>query len=217
MNKEFEYISYRSRRNKIITDNQFNQSLCKFSLQNHIKYILNTNQLLNLEIGFGSGEFIFYRAQRDKDNIYIGSEVYNPGIAQLLSKIEKNNVDNIYIFNDDARDLLNKIPNKLFNNIYILFPDPWPKKKHFKRRLININFLKFIATKFSSNLFIITDHLNYAENILYDVLQSNCLTIKKMKISNTSFFRTKYESKALKNSNTIYSFALTHNTDNHAL
>lgn len=217
MTDEFEYISYRSRRNKIINDNQFHQSLCKFSFQPHIKYILDTKKLLNLEIGFGSGEFIFYRAKRDKDSVYIGSEVYNPGIAQLLNKIEKNCIDNIYIFNDDVRDLLNNIPNKLFNNIYILFPDPWPKKKHFKRRLINTNFLKFITTKFSSNLFITTDHLNYAESILYDVLQTNCLTIKKMQISNKNFFRTKYESKALKNLNTIFSFALTNNIVNHAL
>ena len=213
MNEGIKYIPYKSRRNKIINDTQFYQIFDKFSFQNHSKSILNTKKILNLEIGFGSGEFIFYRAQRDKDNIYIGSEVYNPGITKLLNKIEKNNIDNIYIFNKDVRDLLNQIPNKLINNIYILFPDPWPKKKHFKRRLINKTFLKFIAPKFSSNLFIATDHLNYAESILYATLQSNCLKIKKMKVSNKSFFKTKYESKALKNLNTIFNFVLTHNID----
>ena len=211
MNEGIKYILYKSRRNKIINDTQFYEIFDKFSFQSHSRSILNTKKILNLEIGFGSGEFIFYRAKKDKDSIYIGSEVYNPGIKKLLSKIEKNNINNIYIFNKDVRDLLNQFPNKLVNNIYILFPDPWPKKKHFKRRLINKDFLKFIATKFSSNLFIATDHLNYAESILYDSLQSDCLKIKKMKISDKSFYKTKYESKALENSNTVFNFVLTHN------
>ncbi len=73
---------------------------------------------------------LFFIEQNEIKIIYIGSEVYNPGIAQLLSKIEKNNIDNIYIFNDDARDLLNKIPNELFNNIYII-PRSLAKKETF--------------------------------------------------------------------------------------
>ena len=210
MNKALEYLPYKSRRNKIIKNNDCLKLIDYYSYERKKEFILNTNKKINLEIGFGSGEFIFYRATRDKENIYIGSEVYTPGIVKLINNINRHNMNNILIYQGDARDLLNQIPNQFFYNIYILFPDPWPKKKHHKRRLINKNFLEYLLSKFSSNLFIVTDHLNYAENILYDILKTNKFKLDKMKISNKVFFKTNFEAKALQKSNNIFNFALSH-------
>jgi|AACY02.17.fsa_nt_gi tRNA (guanine-N7-)-methyltransferase len=210
MNKELKYLPYRSRRNKIIKNDISLNLIDYYSYDRQKEFILNTNKKINLEIGFGSGEFIFYRAKRDKENIYVGSEVYNPGIVKLINNINRNNIDNVFIYQGDVRDLLNHIPNQFFYNIYILFPDPWPKKKHHKRRLINKSFLQYLFDKFSSNLFIVTDHANYAENILHDILKNDEIKLDKMKISNKVFFKTNFEAKALQKSNNIFNFALSH-------
>jgi tRNA (guanine-N7-)-methyltransferase len=210
MNNELKYIPYKSRRNKCIRDSGIISLLDYYSYGRQQKFILHTNKKVNLEIGFGSGEFIFYRAVRDIDSIYIGSEVYNPGIIKLITNIKERNINNIFIYQGDARELLAQVPDKFFNNIYILFPDPWPKNRHHKHRLINKNFLQYLSNKFSSNLFIVTDHSNYAESVLYDILQNDEFRLSKMKISNKIFYKTNFEEKALQKSNDIFSFALSH-------
>lgn len=210
MNKKLEYIPYKSRRNKIIESDEFLNLLNNYSYERQKEFILNTRKRINLEIGFGAGEFILYRAKRDKENIYIGSEVYNPGIIKLINNIKRYNVNNIFVYQGDARDLLNQISDQFFYNIYILFPDPWPKKKHHKRRLIEKNFLQYLLDKFSSNLFIATDHLGYAESILYDILKNDKFKLNQMKISKERFFKTNFETKALQKSSNIFKFALSH-------
>ena len=210
MDNNFQYIRYKSRRNKIIKDSQYLDLLCKFSLEKNLDLVLKTKKKINLEIGFGSGELIYYRAIRDSQNYYVGSELYNPGIIQLLSKIRTYNISNIFIFQNDTRDLFYQIPDNLFHNIYILFPDPWPKKKHHKRRLINNHFLEFIKNKFTCKVFILTDDEDYAESILYDIVEYNIFTIDRMKISKTSPFHTKFSLKAIEKSNYIFTFVLSY-------
>ena len=210
MNNELKYIPYKSRRNKFIRDSSSLCLLNYYSYGRQQKFILSTNKKVNLEIGFGSGEFIFYRAIRDSDSIYIGSEVYTPGIMKLINNIKEHDLHNIFVYQGDARELLNQVPDKFFNNIYILFPDPWPKNRHHKHRLINKDFLQYLSNKFSSNLFIVTDHSNYAESVLYDILQSDKFKLVKMKISNKIFYKTNFEEKALQKSNNIFNFALSH-------
>ena len=97
-----------------------------------------------LEIGFGNAENIIFQAINNPSYLFIGSEGYMSGIGTLVSSIKENNINNIKIFSDDIRLLLDQSPKKVFDSVIIICPDPWPKEKHHKRRLINKSFLKMV-------------------------------------------------------------------------
>lgn len=120
-----------------------------------------------LEIGFGNAENIIFQAINNPGYLFIGSEVYMSGIGTLVSSIKENNINNIKIFSDDIRLLLDQSPKKVFDSVIIICPDPWPKEKHHKRRLINKSFLDMVHDfmKDDSNIYISTDWENYAESI----------------------------------------------------
>lgn len=120
-----------------------------------------------LEIGFGNAENIIFQAINNPSYLFIGSEVYMSGIGTLVSSIKENNINNIKIFSDDIRLLLDQSPKKVFDSVIIICPDPWPKEKHHKRRLINKSFLEMAHDfmKDDSNIYISTDWENYAESI----------------------------------------------------
>ncbi|GIR74399.1 MAG: tRNA (guanine-N(7)-)-methyltransferase [Prochlorococcus sp.] len=120
-----------------------------------------------LEIGFGNAENIIFQAINNPSYLFIGSEVYMSGIGTLVSSIKENNINNIKIFSDDIRLLLDQSPKKVFDSVIIICPDPWPKEKHHKRRLINKSFLEMVHDfmKDDSNIYISTDWENYAESI----------------------------------------------------
>jgi len=120
-----------------------------------------------LEIGFGNAENIIFQAINNPSYLFIGSEVYMSGIGTLISSIKENNIKNIKIFSDDIRLLLDQSPKKVFDSVIIICPDPWPKEKHHKRRLINKSFLEMVHDfmKDDSNIYISTDWQNYAESI----------------------------------------------------
>ena len=120
-----------------------------------------------LEIGFGNAENIIFQAINNPSYLFIGSEVYMSGIGTLVSSIKENNINNIKIFSDDIRLLLDQSPKKVFDSVIIICPDPWPKEKHHKRRLINKSFLDMVYDfmKDDSNIYISTDWENYAESI----------------------------------------------------
>lgn len=120
-----------------------------------------------LEIGFGNAENIIFQAINNPSYLFIGSEVYMSGIGTLISSIKENNIKNIKIFSDDIRLLLDQSRKKVFDSVIIICPDPWPKEKHHKRRLINKSFLEMVHDfmKDDSNIYISTDWENYAESI----------------------------------------------------
>ena len=89
------------------------------------------------EIGFGDGEHLVHVAKNNPDAIVIGSEVYKNSFVVCLQKIHKENIQNIRLLFDDSRFLLEKLPPQSLDKVYILFPDPWPKRKQFKRRIVN--------------------------------------------------------------------------------
>lgn len=89
-----------------------------------------------LEIGFGAGEHLAMQAERYPDIGFIGSEVYENGVASLMRHIMEKKLDNVRVFPEDARLLLAALPDHCISRLFILFPDPWPKKRHFKRRFI---------------------------------------------------------------------------------
>ena len=120
-----------------------------------------------LEIGFGNAENVIFQAINNPSYLFIGSEVYMSGIGTLVSSIKENNINNIKIFSDDIRLLLDQSRKKVFDSVIIICPDPWPKEKHHKRRLINKSFLEMVHDfmKDDSNIYISTDWENYAESI----------------------------------------------------
>lgn len=107
----------------------------------------NVNKKVYLEMGMGKGDFITQLSQLDKDNIFVGVEVSLPVLALAVKKLkryeEENNIrlDNLYFMSFDAIDIANIFENGQIEKLYLNFSDPWPKKKHAKRRLTNEKFL----------------------------------------------------------------------------
>ncbi len=141
------------------------------------EYILNNKDIfgrdapLFLEIGFGSGSFLLENAINTPENDFVGIEIYRPGIARLLQSIvSKNNpeiitVNNIRVYNHDARYVLtHNISKGSLDGSYILFPDPWHKTRHYKRRLITPEFTKILYSLLKPHGYTVvaTDHREYA-------------------------------------------------------
>ena len=99
---------------------------------------------LRLEIGFGGGEHLIHRATTEPDTGFIGVEPFINSMAKLLSSVEQTGAKNIRVYNDDAALLLDWLPAGAFDQIDLLYPDPWPKKKHWKRRFVSqVNLTRF--------------------------------------------------------------------------
>ena len=131
--------------------------------------IFKSYKPLILDIGFGSGESTINHAISHPENNYLAFEVHRPGIGRLLNKIEENTLTNIKIIKHDVIDILKEqIPDCSLTQIFIFFPDPWPKKRHHKRRLINKELIKLIKKKLvlHGRLHIATDWENYANYIM---------------------------------------------------
>lgn len=94
-----------------------------------------------LEIGFGGGEHLAWQAEKYPGIGFIGCEPYVNGVAKLLSRIKVGGLRNILIFDDDARRILGWLPNESIGRVFLLFPDPWPKKRHRKRRFVTLDTL----------------------------------------------------------------------------
>ncbi len=117
-----------------------------------------------LEIGFGAGEHMAALAAARPDTLVVGCEPYINGVAKLLVAIEEQGLKNIRIYAGDARELMEAWPDNSVDDAFILFPDPWPKAKHNKRRLVNQDTLARLARihKAGGSLLLATDHYDYA-------------------------------------------------------
>ena len=173
-----------------------------------------------LEIGFGGGEHLSGVSQLYPHTGFIGAEVFQNGIANLLSLITgikqnsdlpenitllPNRVDNIRIFSDDVRKLFARIPDGLLDGVFLLFPDPWPKKRHADRRFINPENLSELARiiRKGGTLFIATDHPVYKRWTLEKLYHSEDFVWTAQKSSDwrnppSDWIETKYQQKALK-------------------
>jgi len=162
-----------------------------------------------LEIGFGNGENTSFLASENPNALIVASEVYLSGIGSLLNNIAKNSLTNIKIFDEDVRELLFKLPNKIFDEIYIICPDPWPKARHHKRRLIKNDFLKILANvlKKDGTVYISTDWQNYAESI-EEELEKTKDQFSFSQISNQGMPITRFQQRAIKEGRSIYTFLL---------
>lgn len=131
------------------------------------------------EIGFGDGEVLCDLAQRYPDTNYLGIDVYRPGIGSLLLKLKRQQITNVRVICADAALVMaQRIPVGSLDAVYLLFPDPWPKKRHHKRRLLQQMFLDQLRERLrlGGRLHIATDWQAYAEHILMHAAQVPGLT-----------------------------------------
>ena len=172
------------------------------NFKQHLPYKKNI-----LEIGFGDGENLISNALNDLDSFHVGIEVYEAGVAKVLEFIKKNNLENIFLIQGDAKAILEKNTTiKFFDEVIIFFPDPWPKRRHKKRRLLSNNFLNSLkmVLKDKSVLKIKTDWDDYAHEIENDLNQIFSNTKKHIN-KKTDLF-TKYEKTAIEEKRNIIYF-----------
>tara|TARA_Y200000002_G_C22667047_1_gene658430 strand:+ start:792 stop:1427 length:636 start_codon:yes stop_codon:yes gene_type:complete len=174
-----------------------------------IKDLKNKNVVL--DIGFGNGEYTAAYANAFQEKHLIATEVYLSGIGSLIGLINKYKISNISIFDDDARLLMDQMPKEFLDSVNILFPDPWQKAKHRKRRLIGEDFLYQLhpLLKPNAKIFVRTDWEDYAEQIseLAEVMSSH---FRLEKTQNIEFeFETRFHQRAIKEDREISSFLFT--------
>ena len=128
-----------------------------------------------LEIGFGGAEHLLWQARANPDIGLIGCEPFEDGVVKALSAIEREKLANIRLHADDARPLLRWLPDASIARAFILFPDPWPKKRHHKRRLVSVPTLRDLARVMrpGAELRIATDIGEYARWILLAVREQD--------------------------------------------
>ena len=174
---------------------------------------LNDNRSFDktaLEIGFGNGEDFFSFAKEKNNTLFLASEVYKSGIGNLIGKIREHSLENIYIYEGDIRDLIFEEEGFRFDEVYIICPDPWPKDRHHKRRLLSRDFFERIQSclKPNSFIFLSTDWENYAFKI-QDVLRD---FEDKFSIENVKQIPgrelSKFQKKGIKEGRDIYTFKL---------
>ena len=136
--------------------------------QINIPAIFPASQKVIMEIGFGMGEATAIIAKNHPNNGYIAVDVHPPGIGKLLARIVENDLTNLKVIEEDVHVVLqHMIADESLDGIHLFFPDPWPKKKHNKRRIVNEGFLALIHPKIKTGGFIhiATDWVPYANSI----------------------------------------------------
>ena len=131
---------------------------------------------LILDIGFGSGESLIHLASNFREKKFLGIEVYLSGIGGVLRDAKEKNLTNLKIINGDAEDILiNRLKGITFNSILFLFPDPWPKKRHHKRRLIKEEFVHRLKniTKPNGQIMFKSDWQDYFDSAKEIISKSN--------------------------------------------
>lgn len=127
-----------------------------------------------VEVGFGNGEALRYAAAHDRGRDYIGIEVHAPGVGRLLNALAEDGSDHVRVYRHDAVEVLgHEIADASLDEIRIYFPDPWHKKRHHKRRLLQSAFAELLARKLAvgGRLHLATDWQDYAEQ-MWDVLDA---------------------------------------------
>ena len=173
-------LTYRLRGNRI-TDAQeaaLQAHWQKYGLPNGIALDLNeifpTYKTRILEIGFGMGEATAILAKEFPETAFLAVEVHRPGVGKLCARLEENGSKNVRILQSDVFDVINvQLADSSLDGVHIFFPDPWPKKRHVKRRLITPEFLNLIYPKIKPGGFmhVATDWVPYAEFVMKSFAQ----------------------------------------------
>jgi tRNA (guanine-N7-)-methyltransferase len=124
---------------------------------------------VSFEIGFGNGESLVALACAHPDRNYVGLEVHPPGVGHLLLRCEAERIDNVRVICEDAVQVLQqRVPDASLDEVLLYFPDPWPKKRHHKRRIVQPAFVELVARKLCTGgvLRMATDWQPYADHML---------------------------------------------------
>lgn len=164
-----------------------------------------------IEIGFGGGEHLLWQASQHPQIGFIACEPFIDGVVKLFDGIDAGNLENVRVHPDDVRDVLPWLPSASIGRVFILFPDPWPKKRHVKRRLIDVDLLAELAriVRPGGELRLATDIADYARGMLAAVRQERSFrwTARKpaaWRLRPDDWPETRYERKAIREGRTCY-------------
>ncbi len=164
-----------------------------------------------LEIGFGGAEHLIWQAEHNHDVGLIGCEPFEDGVAKALRAVEEKSLQNVLLHPDDARDVLRWLPAGSIDRAFILFPDPWPKKRHVRRRLINPQLFSALGRvmKSGAELRIGTDIGDYLRTILISFQQQTefawtCNGPAQWRHRPADWPQTRYEQKAVREGRRSY-------------
>ena len=165
---------------------------------------------INIEIGFGDGEFLIKNAISKPDELFFGVEVYVNGIASVLSRILDYGIKNIVLSNLNSYYFLKSIPNDTIDNIFIINPDPWIKKRHHKRRLMTCKVLDLLSKiiKSKQSIHMTTDSESYL-NDTQDLLRnynnfSSDFSVRILSNNDELYGISRYQRKAIEKGGKIY-------------
>ena len=159
---------------------------------------------ITLEIGFGNGESLAAMAKAAPERNFLGIEVHRPGVGRLLHLIKEYELNNLRIIHDDAVEVLKQyIPKYSINTVQLFFPDPWHKKKHNKRRIVQTEFVQLVHSLLTTGgiFHLATDWQEYAEHMSEVMEKNECFaSISDSPFANRPDFRplTKFENRGLK-------------------
>ncbi len=157
-----------------------------------------------LEVGFGSGEHLVHQASENPDVGVIGAEPYINGVATLLGKLQKTPLDNVRVHAGDARDLMEVLPPESLDKAFLLYPDPWPKARHHRRRFVTPEHLEPLhrALKPGAEFRVATDIPDYVRQALEEVPRAGFVWLAERaqdwRAPWGNWLSTRYEQKALR-------------------
>ena len=157
-------------------ENYWDKYVVKFNNETLDQNILfDSAQKLTVEIGFGMGDSLLEMAKRSPEQNFLGIEVHQPGVGKLLNGIAVNELTNLKLICHDAREILESgLPDHCIDRLLLFFPDPWHKKRHKKRRLVQPEFIELLLRTLNkkAELHFATDWQAYAEHMM-EVLEAN--------------------------------------------
>lgn len=181
---------------------------------------------LVIEIGFGHGEHLAQMALENRSDMFIGCETFENGVAKAITKIRKYELENVLIYKGDARDVLDSALSQSVSAVYILFPDPWPKKRHIKRRIVSEELLCMLnrVVVCDGSIMIASDCVHYVEHVI-DVVEAynnkygetfmlSSRELEKLKLKPDVFGATRYERKAIAAGKQCYYMVISRRIEN---
>ena len=206
-------ISRKTKRFNLIDLKNYKFFLNEINLRNTKKKLNKLKRNVNLEIGFGKGENLIFQSQTKKNDFFFAIDPFISGGLKLKKEIELLKTSNVFFSNVTFSQFLGMIGDFNFKKIFILFPDPWPKRKHKKRRLINEAFVKDLdqITIKNSEIYIATDDDDYSNQISESFLKQNFFKLLLKTNDNQSFeeyniYPTEYFRKAKRENRRINFF-----------
>ncbi len=167
----------------------------------------NRYEKIFFEIGFGQGEHLIQNAKKNPDIGFIGCDPFENGVASLLKKIEEEKLENILVYKGDARILLQQFLPNTISRFYVLFPDPWTKKRHHKRRILSEKFMKYLCTDQPGELMFATDCEDYMISVLEICDKLGLEYIRDFNVLTTQpewFLGSRYQQKAAEKGSKCY-------------